>query len=849
MSTTHRAAPPATKDAPMSKRETLEALSGLLLALFVGLLSSTIVSNALPTITARLEGTQSQYTWVVTASLLAATAATPIWGKLADLFSKKLLVQLAIVVFVVGSGLSGLSQSMSMLIGFRVIQGIGMGGLQALAQVVIGALIPPRERGKYSGYLGAVMAVATVGGPLLGGVIVDTSWLGWRWTFYVCVPVALVALALLQKTLHVPTVKRKVSIDWLGATLISAGVSVLLIWVTFAGTQFDWLSWQTAAMAGGGVLALLLTILVESRVPEPIIPLNIVRNRTTALAIVASISVGVAMYGASVFFGQYFQISRGWSPTKAGLATIPMIAALLVASTVSGQIITRTGKWKRFLVLGTVLLTAGLGLLGTIDHTTPYGQMACYMALVGLGVGMSMQNLVLSVQNTVDVRNIGAASSVVTFFRSMGGAAGVSVLGSIAAGRVSDDVATGLRAMGLPAPQSGGSESLDLTALPAPIRALVQAVYGDVIGDVFVIAAVISVVAVLAVLFIREVPLRRSNSLTSQEPTPEHLVPAEAVQAEPGRAAATQPIPAVRTAAFDATAALNGATHNGAGYNGNGHNGNGHNGAAHNGAGYNGNGHNGAALLGRAVHGRVLRGDGRPLAGAAVTLADVAGRQVDRTVSADDGGYRLQPSAGGTYLLIAAAPDLAPNAAMVALADDPVLRDLVLAGSARLQGRVRGADDEPLPGALLTLTDVQGEVAASAFSAADGRYELRELFAGTYTLAGQATGHQPVAVTVHLGDGAVVEQDVVLVGGARVRGVVRARSDARPLPEATVTLLDTAGNVLATTRTGEKGEYAFDDLLAGDYSLVASGFAPVAAGLQVAAGAVVEHDVTLGGER
>ncbi|MFL5518015.1 MAG: MFS transporter, partial [Gemmatimonadales bacterium] len=298
----------------MSRRETLEALSGLLLALFVGLLSSTIVSNALPTITAKFAGTQSQYTWVVTASLLAATAATPIWGKLSDLYSKKLLVQLAIVVFVAGSALSGLSQSMSMLIGFRVIQGIGMGGLQSLAQVVIGALIPPRERGKYSGYLGAVMAVATVGGPLLGGVIVDTSWLGWRWTFYVCVPVALVALVLLQKTLHLPTLRRKVSIDWLGATLITAAVSDLLIWVTFAGNQFDWISWQTAAMAGGGVLALLLTVVVESRVPEPIIPLPILRDRTTALAIIASIAVGVAMFGASVFFGQYFQIARGWSP-------------------------------------------------------------------------------------------------------------------------------------------------------------------------------------------------------------------------------------------------------------------------------------------------------------------------------------------------------------------------------------------------------------------------------------------------------------------------------------------------------------------------------------------------------
>jgi EmrB/QacA subfamily drug resistance transporter len=821
MTTTHRAQQATAADAPMSKRETLEALSGLLLALFVGLLSSTIVANALPTITSSLEGTQSQYTWVVTAALLAATAATPIWGKLADLFSKKLLVQLSIVIFVVGSALCGLSQSMGMLIAFRVIQGVGMGGLQALAQVVIGAMIPPRERGKYSGYLGGVMAVATVGGPLLGGVIVDTSWLGWRWTFYVCVPVALVALALLQKTLHLPTIKRKASIDWLGATLITAAVSDLLIWVTFAGSKFDWLSWQSAVMAGGGVLALLLTILVESRVAEPIIPLPIVRDRTTALAIVASIAVGVGMFGASVFFGQYFQIARGWSPTKAGLATIPMIGALLIASTVSGLLITRFGKWKVFLVSGTVLLVAGMGLLGTIDHATSYPLMACYMALLGLGVGMSMQNLVLAVQNTVDMRNIGAASSVVTFFRSMGGAAGVSVLGSLAATRVSEQVAQGLRAMGLPAPQGGGSESLDLAVLPAPVQQLVRAVYGDVIGDVFVYAAAISAIAVLAVLFIKEVPLRRTNAAPSADDTADDAAPRHFAIDDAGGEPATvladrpaadgNPLPA---AAGGATAPVPA-----------------------------------SGLTGRIVLGRVLRSDGRPLGGASVTLADVSGRQVDRARSGADGNYQLSPSAGGTYLLIASAPDLAPNAAMVALADSPVRRDVVLTGSALLRGSVRNAADEPLAGALITLTDVQGDVVDSAVTSEDGRFALRELLAGTYTLAGQAPGHQPVALTVQLTDGATVERDVVLVGGARVSGVVRAFTDQRPLPEATVTLLDDSGNVLATTSTGEKGEYAFDDLLEGNYSLVARGFAPVATALRLEAGADLEQDVTLGGGR
>ncbi|HEY0359760.1 MAG TPA: MFS transporter [Mycobacteriales bacterium] len=780
---------PADPSVPMTHREILEALSGLLMALFVAMLSTTIVANALPRITSDLKGTESQYTWVVTAALLSATAATPIWGKLADLFSKKLLMQLSIVVFVVGSALCGLSTSMGMLIGFRIIQGIGMGGLQALTQTVMGAMIPPRERGRYSGYLGAVMAVATVGGPLLGGVIVDTSWLGWRWCFYVGVPIAVVALLVLQKTLHLVTIKRDVSIDWLGATLITFGVSLLLVWVSFAGSQYDWLSWQTGAMVAAGVVALLVAVFVESRAREPIIPLPIVRDRTTALSIIASIAVGIAMFGASVFFGQYFQIARGWSPTKAGLATIPMIGALLIASTVSGTIISRYGRWKAFLVGGAVLLIAGLGLLGTIDHATNYWVLAGYMALLGLGMGLTMQNLVLAVQNTVDLRDMGVASSVVTFFRSMGGAIGVSVLGAVAATQITDKVTSGLHDMGITTPAGGGSESLDVGSLPGPIQTMFRAVYGDVIGNVFVIAAAVSVAVLLAVVFIKEVPLRQSNSLAPEGPA----LPAG--ETEPAVADPTT-APAVA----------------------------------------------GPGTNGRLVLGRVLRGDGQPLGGASVTLADVAGNQVDRTRTAVDGSYRLHPRSGGTFLLIAADPQLAPKAAMVAIAEGTVHHDLVLAGNASLRGHVRVRGGAGLAGALVTLTDVQGEIVGSAVTGPDGGYALGDLLGGTYTLVGQATGHQPVASTVDLGDGATVEQDLLLAGGARVVGTVRADSDARPQ----VTLLDESGNVLGSRRTGPDGEYAFDDLTEGTYTLIASGYAPVATALTVTPGEDVEHHVVLG---
>ncbi|MGY5106790.1 MFS transporter, partial [Streptomyces sp. 900105245] len=382
--------------APMSHRQVMEALSGLLLGMFAAIVSSTIVTNALPKIIGDLGGGQSAYTWVVTASLLAMTATTPLWGKMADLFSKKALVQIALIVYVVGSVVAGLAQNPGMLITARAIQGIGVGGLSALAQIVMAAMISPRERGRYSGYLGATFAVATVGGPLLGGVITDTDWLGWRYCLFVGVPFALIALIVLQKTLKLPVLKRKVKVDWAGAFFITAAVCLLLIWVTFADDKYDWLSWQTYTMVGGAIVLALIFTLVESKASEPIIPLRLFKNRTITLASIASLFVGVAMFAGTVYFSQYFQLARGKTPTMSGVMTIPMIGGLFISSTVSGQIITRTGKWKAWLVAGGLFLTAGLGLLGTIEYDTPYWRVAIWMALLGLGVGMMMQNLVLS---------------------------------------------------------------------------------------------------------------------------------------------------------------------------------------------------------------------------------------------------------------------------------------------------------------------------------------------------------------------------------------------------------------------------------------------------------------------
>lgn len=507
--TTTAVATATTRASDAEHKQILKVMSGLLAALFTALLSSTIVSTALPTIMADLHGTQRQYTWVITASLLAMTISTPIWGKLSDLFDKKLLVQLAIVLFVAGSIGAGLSQTVPPMMAFRALQGLAMGGLVALTQSIMGALIPPRQRGRYSGYMGAVMAVSTVSGPLLGGVITDNA--NWRWCFFVCVPLAVIALVMLQLNLHLPFTKRKVSIDYVGAALIAVVAALPMLWVTFAGTEYAWISWPSGLFLAGFLVAVVLAVVTELRVSEPMVPIRLLNNRTTVLMIVASLGVGVAMFGSSTFLTQYFQLAGGHSPTRAGLMTIPLIVCQMFTSTIGGQIVTRTGRWKPLMAVGSVALLVGLAGLATIDHTTPYWFVAIAMGVMGIGVGALIQNIVLAVQNTVDVANVGATSATISFFRSLGGAVGVAVLGAVLASQVSDKITTGLQGAGIAGGSSTGT--LDIKDLPAPVQAIVHAAYGDSFGLLFGIAAAISIATLVAVLAVREVPLRNTVAL------------------------------------------------------------------------------------------------------------------------------------------------------------------------------------------------------------------------------------------------------------------------------------------------------------------------------------------------
>ncbi|MDR1512154.1 MAG: MFS transporter [Propionibacteriaceae bacterium] len=549
----------------LTHRQIMGLLSGLLTAMFVSNVAGTIVGNALPTITAQLGSSEQQYMWIVTSTLLASTSSTPIWGKLADLFDKKALIMVGLATFAVGSVLAGAAPTTGALIAARAVQGVGLGAIMSLVQAIIGTAIPPRARGRYMAYTGATMAVATVVAPLIGGFIIDQPQLGWRWCFWSAVPFSLASIAILQKQLHLPHLARPgATVDWLGATLVTAATSALLIWISFATKAYAWVSWPSAALLGFVVVATGLFILVESKVRDPIIPLDLVSMRVTALAIVASVAVGLGMFGGAVFLGQYFQLARGKSPTESGLLMIPMMAGVLLASLFVGRMVTRLGVWKPFVVAGSVFLIVGFGLLGTVSGTTSFVAMSLFMVVAGLGVGMTMQNLVLAVQNSISIHDVGAATGAVTFFRSLGGAVGIQALGFVFEDRLTGLVADGVprlvrEALGRDAasspdaaaqcpaalqllqdPSSGagsatpdalaqfaaqcpetgrlledvlvieasGGSTLDIHGLGPDMAQLIQSSIGDSVGRLFLIGAAVSVVSLVAVLFMRSTRLR-----------------------------------------------------------------------------------------------------------------------------------------------------------------------------------------------------------------------------------------------------------------------------------------------------------------------------------------------------
>ena len=509
----------SSSETTRSAREVFTAISGLIVGMFVAVLSGTVVSTSMPVIIADLGGTQSQYTWVITASLLATAVSTPIWGKLADLVDRKVLVQISLILFTVGTVIAGFSTDTNMLIAVRVVQGIGVGGLMSLVMIAVALIISPRERGKYMGVVGGIMALGTIGGPLLGGLLTDV-W-GWRSNFFVGVPFAVLALVLLQFTLHLPKPQRgtKVSIDYFGIVLLAVGVSTLLIWVSMGGNQFDWDSGTSIALIVTAVVAIAAFIVVEFFVKEPIVPMTLFRNRTFTLSVIASIAIGVSMFATSVFLAQYFQLARGATPTESGLMTIPMIIGQMGASIIIGQLVSRFGKWKSWMVTGSILATIGVSLMATLRYDTPFPLVAVYMFVLGAGLGMVMQNLTLIVQNDTAPQQLGAASSNVNFFRTIAGTIGVTVMGSLLSTSVADFMKDGLQGFVPTTPDEisalerlGSGDVPKVGELPDTIRTIVESAYGHGIADAFILAIPLAVIAIIAIAFIKNKPLSTKNA-------------------------------------------------------------------------------------------------------------------------------------------------------------------------------------------------------------------------------------------------------------------------------------------------------------------------------------------------
>jgi EmrB/QacA subfamily drug resistance transporter len=488
----------------------LVSIGALLLGMLLAALDQTIVSTALPTIVSELGG-MDHLSWVVTAYLLAATAATPLWGKLGDQYGRKRLFQTAIVIFLVGSALCGAAQDMSQLIAFRALQGLGGGGLMVLSMAIVGDIVSPRERGRYQGLFGAVFGATSVLGPLLGGLF--TEHLSWRWVFYVNLPVGVVALAVIATVLRIPRKSTPHVIDYLGTFLIASVATCLVLVASLGGTTWGWGSPQIVGLAVLGVVLAVAFVAVERRAAEPVLPLKLFRIRTFTLSAVISFIVGFAMFGAMTYLPTFLQVVQGVSPTMSGVHMLPMVLGLLLSSTLSGQIVSRTGRWKVFPVAGTGVTTLGLLFLHQLDEHSSTAEMSGFFFVFGLGLGLVMQVLVLIVQNAVSYEDLGVATSGATFFRSIGASFGVAIFGTVFANRLGDKLADALSGAQLPPGVSVGALESDprgIAALPAPLRPPVLHAYASSITDVFLYAAPVALLGFVLAWLLKEDRLRGS---------------------------------------------------------------------------------------------------------------------------------------------------------------------------------------------------------------------------------------------------------------------------------------------------------------------------------------------------
>ncbi|MEV8567610.1 MFS transporter [Streptomyces sp. NPDC051322] len=822
-----------TSPGGLSHRQILTILSGLMLGMFLAALDQTIVSTSIRTIADDLHGL-SQQAWATTAYLITSTIATPLYGKLSDLHGRKPYFLAAISVFIVGSVLCTFSTSMTELASFRALQGIGAGGLMSLALAIIGDIVPPRERARYQGYMLATFATSSVAGPLIGGFLAgQTSILGvtgWRWVFLVNVPIGIIALFVVAKVLNIPHTRRDRRIDWWGALTIAIGVVPLLL-VAEQGREWGWGSTQSLTCYGVGVLGILAWILVERRTgDDALIPMRLFRNSIFSKTSLLSVLIGAGMFGGMLMIPQYLQIVKGASPTRSGLEMLPLMLGMIIASVVTGQLTAKTGRYKIFPTIGTALMVVALLLFHyKVQWDTPLWETMAFMLVFGLGLGGCMQTLVLAVQNAVPPQDMGVATASSTFFRQMGATAGTAIFLSVLFSDVGDKIASAFRSatqttqfqaalhdpnvLSNPANKpvldmlhhpggSGGpsvlSDSSFIQQLDPRLAEPFKQGFADSMHLVFLIAAGVVALAFLMVLWTKEVPLRNLSGLQARAAEEEGASSADA-------AAAPEPVPATAsehpTAPPYDTAATAGTTTVDASVAG--------------------------------VGGYIRDGDGSPVPQAVVTLIDLRGRQLGRTTTGPDGRYFVAAPADGTYVLIGSGGTRQPQATTVTVGDGPIEFDLMLSGAVGLAGTVLATPgDRPVPGALVIATDVRGEVVASGTADEAGDFGFDDLVPGSYTLAVSAAGHRPTAMPVEVVSGSTNRYEARLHPGARIHGTIRD-SAGRPLDDARVTLLDAAGNTVGSTVTVADGVYTFNDLDTGPYTVVASGYAPIAIPLVV----------------
>jgi EmrB/QacA subfamily drug resistance transporter len=747
---------------------------GLMLALLLAALEQMIVATALPKIVGELHGLD-RMSWAITAYLLTATIGLPVYGKLGDLLGRKGVFQFAIVVFVIGSALAGRAETMDQLIAFRAVQGVGAGGLLIGVQAIIADIVPPRQRGRFMGLIGAAFGLASVAGPLLGGWFTDH--LSWRWCFYVNVPFGLLTLAVVTAVLKLPKPRVRPRLDVLGALLLAAASTCLVLLTSWGGTEYAWDSRVILGLGAAAAASTVLFLVAEHFASEPLIPLRLFRDSVFTITGLVGLVIGVALFGAASYLPTFLQMVDGASATESGLLMLPMMAGIVGASIVSGQLISHTGRYRIWPILGTGLAAVGMWLLSRLEVDTPRLHYSIWMAVLGAGIGMVMPVLVLAVQNSVRPADLGTATSANTYFRQIGGSVGAAVFGTLFADRLADSLQQRLPAgEGLPDP---GSLTPQLVhALPPALRDGYIRAYADAMPRIFLYLVPVLVLGLLIAFFLKEKPLVTHHSVDTE----------------------TAPIAQARSPY--------------------------------------------AASV--PVSGTVRHTEGTVVPRAALTLIDVAGAQIGRGTSGEDGRYALPTPGAGSYVLIAAASGHQPQAVSVTIGEHPVEVDIVLGGAGRLTGRVL-TDGTPVPDATVTLTDAHGEVVATTRSGREGAYVITELVAGEYTLAADAPACRPAALPVTVHASRETRQDVELAGGAVLRGTVRA-AGGRCVEDARVTLLDVAGNVVDTLTTGPDGTFRFVDLSGGEYTVIAAGYPPVATVLQVAGGGRTERDLRLGHE-